>query len=439
MMFKKVATIVLGVSLLFSGVYFHFDKKVSAKNGNVNKKVKNVIFLIPDGFSAGYASSYYWYKGSGLVMDQILVGMIRTHPANQQVTDSAAAGTAMATGVKTNNDMVSVSPQGEKLKTILEASKEAGKSTGLVATASITDATPATFASHVVSRAKEVDIATQIVDNNVDILLGGGKQFFLPVTEGGKQPTRNLIAEAQKKGYQLIDTHEQLVKAKTKGKILGLFANEAMSPELDRENTNQPSLEDMTTLALNTLKKDENGFFLMVEGSQIDDAGHEHDAAKAMKEVEAFEKAVKVSLDYAKKDGETLVVIAGDHDTGGLSIGRGSVFATHVEILRNVNASGDFMTKQINNEKSNIQEVLKQYANIDLNDQEIKRIKESADMKPTINDIISEHAVIGWTTIGHTGVNNPVYAFGPNFEWFRGLHDNTDLPKLIAKASGIKL
>ncbi|MED0906512.1 alkaline phosphatase [Bacillus cereus] len=436
-MFKRVATIVLGVSILFTGVYTNADRTASAKSEYKSKKVKNVIFLIPDGFSASYASSYYWYKGSSSLMDQILVGMVRTHSANKQVTDSAAAATAMATGVKTNNRMISVSPSGETLPTILEASKKAGKSTGLVSTTTITDATPASFAAHVGTRADEVDIAPQLIENNVDVLFGGGKNFFLPVAEGGKQPTRNLIVEAKKKGYQLIEKGEQLATTKATGKILGLFADESMAPELDRMNTNQPSLEDMTTMAISTLEKDRDGFFLMVEGSQIDVAGHEHDAARAMKEVESFEKAVKVSLDYAKNNGETLILIAGDHDTGGMTIGRDGIFTTQVEILRKVSASGTFMTQQVNSEKSNIKEVLKQYASIDLTDQEVTQIKEAADMTLAINDVISERAVIGWTTVGHTGVNNPVYAYGPSSDGFRGLHDNIDFPKLIAKAMGI--
>ncbi|EJR29919.1 alkaline phosphatase [Bacillus mycoides] len=436
-MFKRLATIALGVSVLFSGFYTNVDEIASAKSEHKNKRVKNVIFLIPDGFSASYASSYYWYKGSSSVMDQILVGMVRTHSANKQVTDSAAAATAMATGVKTNNRMISVSPEGETLPTILEASKKAGKSTGLVSTTTITDATPASFAAHVDTRADEVDIAPQLIENNVDVLFGGGKQFFLPISEGGKQPERNLIVEAQKKGYKFIEKGEQIATTKATGRILGLFANESMAPELDRKNTDQPSLEVMTTMAISTLEKDRDGFFLMVEGSQIDVAGHEHDAARAMKEVESFEKAVKVSLDYAKNNGETLILIAGDHDTGGMTIGRDGIFTTQVENLRNVTASGSFMAQQVNSEKNNIKEVLKQYASIDLTDQEVIRIKGAADIALAINDVISEHAVIGWTTVGHTGVNNPVYAYGPNSDWFRGLHDNTDFPKLIAKAMEI--
>src|SRR3954447_6037457 len=149
-----------------------------AKTPQSNKKVENVIFMIPDGYSSSYATNYRLYKGEESVMDPHLVGMHRTYSANSAVTDSAAAGTAMATGAKTNNGVISMDPAGNKLDTILQAAEKSGKSSGLVATSTITHATPAVFGSHVETRANEKDIAPQLLQSDVDVILGGGKKYF---------------------------------------------------------------------------------------------------------------------------------------------------------------------------------------------------------------------------------------------------------------------
>ncbi|WP_409272063.1 alkaline phosphatase [Neobacillus sp. SCS-31] len=391
-------------------------------------KVKNVIFMIPDGFSASYATNYRWFKGKESQMDSILVGMHRTYSADTEVTDSAAAGTAMATGVKTNNGMISTSPDGKKLTTILEAAEASGKATGLVATSTITHATPAVFASHVASRADEASIAPQLLENDVDLLLGGGKKYF----------PDSLINQAKKKGYTYINNKSGLVSAAKLNKLIGLFADDALAPSLDRDETNQPSLAEMTDAALNVLNKDKDGFFLMVEGSQIDWAGHDHDAAWAMNDVKAFEEALAKALAFAKKDKQTLVVVAGDHDTGGMSVGGYGVYDAKVEILRNVTATGDYMVSKLDANRSNIKEVVKQYTSLDLTDAEVEKIKNASKPDMSINDIISERALVGWTSTAHTGVDVPLYAYGPGSDMFNGLHQNTDLPVLMAKAMKIK-
>lgn len=435
-MWKKWTSVTLALVLLVSVFTFSLSSDAEAEKQTPAKgEVKNVIFLIPDGFNASYATNYRWFKGSEAVWDDMLVGMMQTHSNDTKVTDSAAAGTAMATGVKTDNGKISVDPKGNELETILEAAIAADKSSGLVATSTITHATPAVFASHVATRADEADIAPQMLER-VDVLLGGGKQFFLPESKGGKQKERDLIAEAQKNGYQLVENKGQLKKAKS-DKLLGLFANSSMAPEQHRKETKEPSLEEMTDKAIQTLNKNDNGFFLMVEGSQIDWAGHAHDAAWAMHDTAAFEKAVKAAVDFAKKDGNTLVVIAGDHETGGMSVGGYGKYAANPEILRNVKATGDRMAQELNQDRSNAKKVLKKYAKIDISDEQAKKIQAADKPANAINDVVSEHALVGWTSSQHTGVDVPLYAFGPGSDLFTGLKDNTDLPKLMAQAMKI--
>ncbi|MFD1134577.1 alkaline phosphatase [Paenibacillus urinalis] len=397
-------------------------------NQNNNRKVDNVIFMVPDGFSASYATNYRWYKGEETALDSILVGMHRTYSANSEITDSAAAGTAFATGVKTNNGMISTSPDGKELKTILEAMEEKGKSSGLVATSTITHATPAVFASHVASRSDESAIAPQLIDNDVDVIMGGGKKYF----------PDSLINEAKKDGYQYISSKGDLKRAERSDKLIGLFADSGMAPELDRETTNEPSLQEMTETALKVLNKDKDGFFLMVEGSQIDWAGHDHDAAWAMKDSEAFEKALESVLEFAKKDKNTLVVVAGDHDTGGMSVGGNGPGDVDLEVIRNVTATGDYMVTQLNSTRSNVKEVVKKYTTLELTDEEAQLIKSSEQPAITINEVVSARANIGWTSLNHTGVDVPLYAYGPGADLFIGLHENTDLPVLMAEALKIK-
>nr|WP_091739788.1 alkaline phosphatase [Marininema mesophilum] len=434
-MSKKWTEITIATILFLTSFLIHDHQSSPVHAQTREKHAQNVILLIPDGFSSSQATNYRWFKGKETIFDAMLVGMQRTYSANSKVTDSAAAATAMATGTKTNNGLIGVDSEGKKLTTILEAANRCGKSTGLVSTSTITHATPAAFATHVGARAKESDIARQLIPK-VDVLLGGGKQFFLPQSAGGKQPQRNLIKEAKNKDYQFIETRHQLQH--TRGsKLLGLFSNSHLSPELHRPETKEPSLSEMTTRAIHTLSTNKKGFFLMIEGSQIDFAGHAHDSTWSMNEIAAFEKAAQKAIHFAKKDGHTLVVITGDHETGGMSVGGYNQYKANIELLRNITATGETMAKKLTPARDNAQQIIKAYAGIDITAEEAAKIQASPHLATTINDIISNYALIGWTTHVHTGQDVPLYAFGVGSYLFNGLHENTDLPKLMAQAMEI--
>ncbi|MBP2076026.1 alkaline phosphatase [Oceanobacillus polygoni] len=442
-MFKKIGAVVLSASLVLSGLSLGtVDAKPDAVDRK-GKKVENVIYMIPDGYSANYASNYRVYKGEDAVWDDHLKGMFTTYSADSDITDSAAAGTAMSTGEKTNNGVIGLDTEGNELETILEASQEDGKATGLVATSTITHATPAAFASHVDDRNNETEIARQMLANEVDVILGGGKNNFLPISQGGNQEELNLIEQAEEQGYEFVETRSQLLDNKQiavkKGeKLLGLFADDALAPELHRAETEEPSLAEMTETAIDILKEDKGGFFLMVEGSQIDWAGHDNDAGWAMSEVEAFEAAVKEAIDFAKQDGETLVVVAADHDTGGMTTGSNGSLDLNADLLTNVTATGAYMADQLNEERSNVSEVLETHTGFELTEEEIQEIEEADNASLAINKVVSDRASIGWTSGNHTGADIPVYAYGPKAEKFVGFHDNTDLPKIIAEAMKLK-
>ena len=272
------------------------DAKDKEKTNNA--EIKNVIFLIGDGMGVSYTSAYrYLQDGAGkfadrTAFDQYLVGQQMTYPedSEENVTDSAAAATAMSAGIKTYNNAIAVDNDKQKVKTVLEAAKEQGKSTGLVATSEITHATPASFGSHDETRKNMNGIAEDYFDelingeHKVDVLLGGGKDLF-------DREDRNLVEEFQKDGFSYVTNKEDMMKDKS-GQVLGLFSDRGMPKMIDRSE-DIPSLEEMTNSAIERLNKDKDGFFLMVEGSQIDWAGHDNDIVGAMSEMEDFEKAFR--------------------------------------------------------------------------------------------------------------------------------------------------
>ena len=338
-------------------------------------RVKNVILLIGDGMGLSQIAAArikaVGAKGK-LHLDRIPVtGLITTCSAGSLVTDSAAAATALATGRKTNNGMIGVDPQGKRLPTILEAAKDRGMATGLVVTSTITHATPGPFAAHVKSRYDEVTIATQLLNTKVNVLLGGGKAFFLPRSAPGskRKDDRDLIGEAREKGYLVVQTKEELEKAEAKY-VLGLFQLRGLTTKPP-----EPSLAEMTGKAIRLLSRSDKGFFLMVEGSQIDWASHRNDINDAIKQTLLFDEAVKAVLDFALADKRTLVVVTADHETGGLVVRGGSLQGNNLTVT--------------------------------------------------------------WTTNGHTPPPVPLSAFGPGAEAFMGLHDNTDVPKILAKSLGL--
>ncbi|GIO23796.1 alkaline phosphatase [Oceanobacillus sp. J11TS1] len=445
-MIRKLGVAALSAGLIFSGISTttaSADGKKQVVNSEANgDKAKNIIHMIPDGFNDDYATNYRHFKGEAAVWDHHFKGVYSTYSADSNITDSAAAATAMATGVKTNNGMIGMNPEGKPQQTILEASQNQDMSTGLVATSTITHATPAAFGAHVDDRNNETEIARQLIDNEIDVLLGGGKNNFLQESAGGNQKEVNVLQQAEEQGYQLVENRNQLLEANIdldKKNLLGLFADDALSPELHRNSEEEPSLAEMTKTAIDTLKKDEDGFFLMVEGSQIDWAGHANDAAWAMTDVGAFEEAVQVAIAFAEEEGNTLVVVGGDHETGGMTVGANGSDSANPELLHGVTATGENIAAELNENRTNAGEVLKKHTDMELSEEEIQSIQEAEDPITAINTIISTKTNIGWTSTNHTGVDIPVYAYGPGADNFSGFHDNTDLPKIIAETAGIEL
>lgn len=326
-------------------------------------KVKNLILMIGDGmgpqqvglleeYAQRAPNSIYNGKGNKTALSKFAdsgkMGLSMHAPYGSNgslVVDSACSATQLATGVAAGSEMIGLDDQGNVVKTILERAKAQGKATGLVSDTRITHATPASFASHQPHRSLEAEIAAELVESgNVDVMLSGGARVFLPsdiktnaehraemaalgapssvYKKSKRKDQRNVLLEAKDKfGYSLAFDKEQLA-ANNSTKLLGLFANSGMADGISYKacladnSCVQPSLRDMTLKALDILSKDEDGFFLMIEGGQIDWAGHVNDAGWMLNELIKFDESVAAVYEWVKNRNDTLVVITADHETG---------------------------------------------------------------------------------------------------------------------------
>ncbi|KAK1597233.1 alkaline phosphatase [Colletotrichum navitas] len=449
----------------------HFEPPSDAK--------RNLIFMVSDGMGPASLSLTRSFRqhveglpeGDVLTLDRHFWGSSRTRSSNSLVTDSAAGATAFSCGKKSYNGAISVLPDYEPCGTVLEAAKRAGYMTGLVVTTDITDATPACFASHVLTRAMGDDIALQEVGDGplgrvVDIMLGGGRCHFLPNgTEGScRLDDTDVIARAQDKfGWNYAGDRKAFDALEGGNKVsfptLGLFATGDIPFEIDRRNMSDvyPSLSEMAATALRALEKatenSDKGFFLMIEASRIDHAGHINDPAAQVREVLEYDKAFKHVSDFVKHSKtESLLVATSDHETGGLSTalqepGHLPVYNWYPNALAKATASAELLSKKfiqhIASSKSKNKDELKAWVNEKLvipglgidnaHPAELQALVDRPDVSvQTFAAMISLRAHIGWSTHGHTALDVNVYSTGgEEAHKIRGNVENTDIGKFL--------
>jgi alkaline phosphatase len=377
MKMKKVVIYITGLAFLLC---------LFAPGVFAGEKAKNLIFMVPDGMGLADVVAARIYKyGVGndrLALETLkVIGYQSTYSKNSIVTDSAAAASAWACGQKFNNLEISFHAEsGEAPETILELAHLKGKSTGLVATSTITHATPAAFGAHVKNRRCENEIARQyIMETRVEVMLGGGKARFDSSKNDQCGVSGDFISAAQSKGYEVVYTRDELLKVKNAEKLLGLFSDEAMAPMYKRKDDNlldskEPTLSEMTKAALAILEKNDKGFFLLIEGSQVDWGNHANQMGYQMSEVIEFDNAVRVVLDWVKakpsRENETLIIVIPDHETGGFAINGpyGTTFSEPGKLIEE-----------------------------------------------------------GWTTRNHTGVDTIIHSQGPYSQYLGQAIDNTDV------------
>jgi alkaline phosphatase len=356
---------------------------------------------------------------------------------NAIVTESAAAATQIACGVKVPARVVGMGPDGKTpCKTIMEFAKGKGMGAGLVTTSGITDATPAAFAAHVARRSDEDRVAAQELRAGVDVLLGGGKRFFLPEAAGGnRKDGRDLVEEARRAGYAVVGTASELQRAGD-GKILGLFNMGNMAYEIDRARTAEPSLAAMAAKTLEVLAKNPKGFFAMIEGGRIDHAAHRNDAAATIRDTLAFDGAVGVALDFQRKNPDTLLIVTADHETGGMALiehGKKRVgmdlFAIQ-KVQTSLERILDALGKNPTPEK--VREMVKKHTAIELTEEETRLVAN--DTLHTLAFVLQPYLGVGWASQGHTA--SPLFAFGsgPGSEDLVGFRHNTELFRIMKTA-----
>ena len=349
----------------------------------IKNKPKNIILLISDGMSLTQVSTYRLLKGGPnerIAVDKFPVsGIVLTHSENAIVTDSASSATAFSTGRKTNNGALGLDEDNKILENFTEIIDRYGYVSSLISTSEITHATPAAYASHVDLRWKTDEISLQMMDSNVMTILGGGRHFFLPEDLGGKRSDGLNLLEQMESSRMVMTEKKELdtFDHSDLGKVVGLFADEALRDKEKPENhVFEPSSSEMLNFAINRSEKfNENGckgFFIMLEGSQVDWAGHANDLNYLKREMQDFDEAVELALDYATQNPDTLVIATADHETGGLLIESSS--------------PTDYTAPEVK---------------------------------------FSFNTGIGYGS--HTGVPVPVYAYGPGSENFTGTLDNTDI------------
>ncbi len=273
---------------------------------------RSIIFIIADGTGIGQYSLSYYANGSFAPARFDHVGLVATHPNHgecattcKRVTDSAASGTALSAGIKTYNGAIGVDRDTLAVKTMLEWAEEKNMATGLVASSTVTHATPASFAAHVDYRKKEKEIAQQFAETEVDVILGGGKKFW----------PDSLIAEYENRGGQYINNIDATLEPEKR--LLGLFADKALPPAHEGRD---PSTTEMASLALSKLEESPNGFFVMIEESQVDWGGHSNSAEYIKGEMASLNELVNFVLDYQIEHPDVLVVLTADHECGGVSV-----------------------------------------------------------------------------------------------------------------------
>lgn len=341
-----------------------------------DQPIKNVIFMIGDGTGIAqlYSGQLHEVGSDGYLHAQRLpiTGIVKTYSEDNLITDSASGTTAYSCGIKTDNGVIAQDSDGNECVTLMELAQQAGMKTGLVATSGVTHATPASFATHIDSRNKYSEIAEQMVESEVDVIFGGGLEYFIPSDSAGsnREDQLNLLSSLRDQGYSVVLDRQAMVEEDSE-QIVGLFSPSGMPSE-----NRVPSLAEMTNKAVESLSSNENGFFLMVEGSQIDWGGHANETPYVVREVKDFDDAIGVVLTFAQENPGTLVIITADHETGGM----------------------------------------------------------------TINGVNRENTIvdIAWTSTGHTGTPIPLMAYGPHAVEFSGWWDNTDIGKKVADLLGFE-
>ncbi|KAK9361581.1 alkaline-phosphatase-like protein [Lipomyces starkeyi] len=435
-------------------------------------KPKNYVFFLPDGYgpaSETFARDYANYVDDAtvkLAVDDLAIGLVRTKASDTLVTDSAAAATAYACGIKTYNGAIGVDDNYLPCGTVLEAAKLNGYLTGLVVTSRITHASPAGFATHVYDRDMEADIADQLVGYShplgrvVDVMMGGGKCFFLPQSDEDscREDDVDLWSIAEKTYDWTMTSSREAFDNLRNGESGDLpFAfiptSSHMAYEADRDPQSEPSLTEMAITALNLLdrkaKKQETGFFLFLEASRIDHAGHGHDPIGHLFDILEYNRAMLAVKQWIDDHDDTALLSAADHECGGLTLGVPD-YAWYPSVLTVAEHTSEyyaaiyedivhFNSTEAQRESLIVDRVFGDYGIYNVTPTEIAGLVTASSAAIYLGDLLSARAGINWSTLGHTAVDISLFGYGLNTEKLVGNHENIEVGHFMTTELGLKL
>ncbi|WP_407481771.1 alkaline phosphatase [Elizabethkingia meningoseptica] len=428
-------------------------------------RTKNIIFMISDGMSSGtlamanqYSRNILGKTGSWINLYQenkVSRALMDTASASSMVTDSAAASSSFGGGTRVKNGVLNIGANGEKYIPIWQKFKKAGKKTGCVTTVTITHATPAGFCVNSDSRNAELEIAEMYAGLGLDVMMGGGDEFFNPKKRADKKDVYGLY---QQKGYQILQNRSDLMKLEKDKRVLGVFSPGALPYTIDRNNIpelqNTPTLAEMAKSAIDQMKDHQEGFVLQIEGGKVDWAAHANDVAGLIHDQLAFDEAVKVAIDFAEKDKNTLVIITTDHGNANPGTIYGADATKNFNSIANYKYTNEYIlnaihadfnlqqikdwiyeTNKIRLPDDDAKHLLSFYSGIEKHEDGLYNYKKLPFK--AYSEIQKKHNSVGWISMDHSGDYVELAMYGPGSELLKPFVKNTDLHYLMLEAAGV--
>ena len=462
--FKNGSLLALGTSLLnpfdLSATQLDIDTL------NKNKKAKNIIIVVSDGMSTGTLNMADLYlsrktgQGSNWLQlykeSKINRALMDMASASSIVTDSAAASSSWGGGFRINNGALNVSPTGENHLPIWQKFKKAGKMAGCVTTVPITHATPAGFCVNSTTRKDQEGIAEKYLELGFDIMMGGGDHYF---SSEYRKDKRDMYQEFESAGYQVVKTRKEMLATDNNKPVLGVFADSGLPYTIDRNNSkeltqNTPTLGEMTQKAIDRMKNHPEGFVLQVEAGKVDWAAHGNDIAGLIYDQTAHDEAVKVAIDFAEKNNDTLVIITTDHGNSNPGVISGSEANDNFDSIQQYKHSNDWILNGFGKETSisQIKERIEYANNFGVTDEEAKLILSYyTDIKSedglynarhlpfkVLGEIQKQHNSVGWISMNHSADYVELAMFGPGSDLLKPFIKNTDLHYLMLEAAEVE-
>ncbi len=459
----SVATVGTGLLYPINGISQTLDVPTYS-----NKTPKNIIMMVSDGMSSGTLSMtdiflnrkfgkpsnwmnlYHENKVSRALMDMASASSI--------VTDSAAASSSWGGGHRVNNGSLNVGANGEEHTPIWLKFKNAGKMAGCVTTVAITHATPAGFLANSKRRNAQDDVAEQYLERGYDVLLGGGNNNFDPNIRKDK---KDLYSDYKKKGYQIAKTKSELKNLSSKAPVLGVFADDALPYSIDRISDKEldkktPTLAEMSAKAIEILSQNKNGFVLQIEAGKVDWAAHANDVGGLIHEQIAFDQAIKVVMDFAEKDKNTLVIITTDHGNANPGIIYGKNANDNFDSVQKYTQTNEWILNKISSSSTekdvveliesvngnvlsseDAQKILSYYSGLEKAEDGLYNYKKLPFK--TFSEIQAKTNSVGWISMDHSADYVELAMFGPGSEKLKPFIKNTDLHNFMLETAGVSV